>query len=117
MSDLARRHPDLRLLTVSPGNTAGTEVFNDMPGPLPTLMNRVLMPYVLPRFGLAHPVGVGARRLVDAVMGNALSSGVFYASAAKTLTGPLVDQATVLADFADPTIQRHANEAIHQFLK
>ena len=31
MSDLARRHPDLRLLTVSPGNTAGTDVFRDMP--------------------------------------------------------------------------------------
>jgi NAD(P)-dependent dehydrogenase (short-subunit alcohol dehydrogenase family) len=116
MSDLARRHPELRLMTVSPGNTGGTDVFRDMPGPMPTLMNRVLMPIVLPRLGLAHPVGAGARRLVDAVMGDALSSGVFYASAAKALTGPLVDQASIVADFADPTIQSHANEAIHQFL-
>jgi NAD(P)-dependent dehydrogenase (short-subunit alcohol dehydrogenase family) len=116
MSDLARRHPELRLLTVSPGNTAGTDVFRDMAGPMPMLMKRVLMPFVLPRFGLAHPVGSGARRVVDAVMDDALSSGVFYASAAKTLTGPLVDQASIVADFADPAIQSHANEAIHQFL-
>ena len=33
MSDLARRHPDLRLLTVSPGNTSGTDAFRDMPAP------------------------------------------------------------------------------------
>ena len=76
----------------------------------------VLMPFVLPRIGLAHPVGAGAQRLVDAVVGDGLDSGVFYASAANTLTGPLVDQAGIVADFADPTIQSHAREAIHRFI-
>ena len=116
ISDLARRHPELRLLTVSPGNTAGTEVFRDFPKLLLPMWNRVLMPVVFPRFGLAHPIGSGARRLVDAVMSDPLSSGVFYGSAAKVLTGPLVDQSTIVADFADPTIQSNANEAIHRFL-
>jgi NAD(P)-dependent dehydrogenase (short-subunit alcohol dehydrogenase family) len=116
ISDLARRHPELRLLTVSPGNTAGTEVFRDFPRAILPLWNRLLMPVVFPRLGLAHPIGTGARRLVDAVMDDALSSGVFYASAAKTLTGPLVDQASFVPDFADPAIQANANEAIHRFL-
>jgi NAD(P)-dependent dehydrogenase (short-subunit alcohol dehydrogenase family) len=116
ISELAHRHPRLRLLTVSPGNTAGTDVFRDM-GPLVRpLMNRVLMPRVLPMLGLAHPVSAGARRLVDATVRDDLDSGKFYASAAKRLTGPLVDQAGIVADFADPAIQGHAYEAVHRFL-
>jgi NAD(P)-dependent dehydrogenase (short-subunit alcohol dehydrogenase family) len=116
MSELARRNPHLRLVTVSPGNTAGTDVFRDLGTVVTPLMNRILMPYVLPRFGLAHPVGAGARRLVDATLRDDLDSGKFYASAANTLTGPLIDQATVMADFADPTIQSHAYEAVHRFI-
>ena len=79
-------------------------------------MNRILMTYVLPRFGLAHPVDAGARRLVDASVTDGLESGRFYASAAKTLTGPLIDQATIMADFADPDVQRHAYDAVHRFI-
>jgi hypothetical protein len=116
MSELAPRNPQLRLVTVSPGNTAGTDVFRDLGKIVTPLMNRVLMPYVLPRFGLAHPLDAGARRLVDATIRDDLDSGKFYASAAKTLTGPLVDQAGVIADFADPAIQGHAYEAVHRFL-
>jgi NAD(P)-dependent dehydrogenase (short-subunit alcohol dehydrogenase family) len=116
MSELARRNTQLRLLTVSPGNTAGTDVFRDLGTILTPLMNRVLMPHVLPRLGLAHPVGAGARRLVDATVGDDLDSGKFYASAANTLTGPLIDQVAVMADFADADIQRHAYDAVHRFL-
>ena len=116
LSELARRHSHLRLLTVSPGNTAGTDVFRDFGVLLRPLMNRVLMPRVLPVLGLAHPISAGARRLVDATVRDDLDSGKFYASAANTLTGPLVDQASIVADFADPTIQGHAYEAVHRFL-
>jgi NAD(P)-dependent dehydrogenase (short-subunit alcohol dehydrogenase family) len=116
MSELARRNPHLRLLTVSPGNTAGTDVFRDMGTVLTPLMNRILMPYLLPRFGLAHRVDAGARRLVDATLRDDLDSGKFYASAANTLTGPLVDQADIVDAFADPTIQGHAYEAVHRFV-
>jgi NAD(P)-dependent dehydrogenase (short-subunit alcohol dehydrogenase family) len=116
MSELARRNPQLRLVTVSPGNTAGTDVFRDLGKMVTPLMNRILMPYVLPRFGLAHPLDAGARRLVDATVGDDLDSGKFYASAAKILTGPLVDQAGIVADFADPTIQANAYEAVHRFM-
>lgn len=47
MSALARRHPDLRLLTASPGNTAGTDALRDMSTVTRAMMNHVMLPYVL----------------------------------------------------------------------
>jgi hypothetical protein len=79
-------------------------------------MQRVVMPYVGPIFGISHPLDVGAKRLVDALVGGGLHSGGFYASAAKKLTGPLVDQSSIVADFADEAAQDHAYQAIHRFL-
>ena len=114
MSALARQYPELRLVTMSPGNTAGTKVFSDMPWLMRTLMDGVLMPYVLPALRLSHTVDVGAKRLVDATVDYTFRSGVFYASAASTLTGQVVDQAGIITDFDDPTIQDHANQAIHR---
>lgn len=115
MSALARQHPDLRLLTVSPGNTAGTDALRDLPTVPRVLMQRVVMPYVGPIFGISHPLEVGAKRLADALVGGSLQSGRFYASAENTLTGPLFDQAGVVADFGDEAIQDRAYEAVHAF--
>ena len=117
MSAVARRHLDLRVLTVSPGNTAGTDALQDLPTVQRVIMQRVVMPYVGPLFGISHPLPVGAKRLLDAVVGDAGDSGRFYASAAKTLTGPLFDQAVVVADFGDEAIQDRADEAIHAVLR
>jgi hypothetical protein len=61
-------------------------------------------------------VDVGAKRLVDGVTDPTLSSGVFYASAANTITGPVVNQADIFPDLANSTFQDHANEAIHRFI-
>lgn len=116
MSALARRHPDLRLLTVSPGNTSGTDALRHLPTMQRVIMQHVVMPHVGPLLGIAHPLQVGAKRLVGAMLGGPLHSGKFYASAANTLTGPLIDQTSIVADFADPAIQDNANQAIHQFL-
>ena len=41
---------------------------------------------------------------------------MFYASAANTITGPLVDQADIFSDLANLSFQDHANEAIHRFI-
>jgi NAD(P)-dependent dehydrogenase (short-subunit alcohol dehydrogenase family) len=95
MAYLARQHPDHRFVTVSPGNTSGTEASNNLGLPLRL---------------------VGARRLVDGVTDPTLSSGVFYASAANTITGPLIDQADIFPDLANPSFQDHANEAINRFI-
>jgi hypothetical protein len=96
---------------VSPGNTSGTEGPNDLALPL-----RLAARYVMPHLGISHKPAVGARRLVDGVTDPTLSSGVFYASTAKKLTGPLVDQADIFPDLANPSFQDHANEAIHRFI-
>ena len=111
MAYLARQHPDRRFITVSPGNTTGTQAPNDLALPL-----RVAAKYVMPALGIAHKLDVGARRLVNGVTDPTLSSGVFYASAANTITGPLVDQADIFPDLANPSFQDHANEAIHRFI-
>jgi NAD(P)-dependent dehydrogenase (short-subunit alcohol dehydrogenase family) len=111
MAYLARQHPDRRFITVSPGATTGTQASNDLALPL-----RIAAQYIMPALGMAHKVDVGARRLVDGVTDPTLSSGVFYASAANTITGPLVDQADIFPDLANPSFQDHANEAIHRFI-
>ena len=111
MAYLARQHPDRRFITVSPGNTSGTDGPNGLVLPL-----RLAARYVMPALGISHKLDVGARRLVDGVTDPTLSSGVFYASAANKLTGPLVDQADIFPDLANPLFQDHANEAIHRFI-
>lgn len=116
LGSLARRYPQLRLLTVSPGNTAGTEALRDLPLPVRVAAQRILMPYVAPALGIGHRLEVGAKRIVDAVVDPSMRSGVFYASAANTLTGPLVDQAEIVPDFGDQRIQDAANAAIHRFV-
>ena len=116
MSALARKHPDLRLLTVSPGNTAGTDALRDMGPVTRALMNHVMLPYVLPALGVGHQLEKGAQRLAEGITDERLRSGVFYASRPGKVVGPLVDQSEILADFRDPAIQQHAYEAIHRFV-
>ncbi len=111
MAYLARQYPDRRFITVSPGNTTGTHAPDELKLPL-----RIAAKYVMPALGFAHKLDVGAKRLVDGVTDPTLSSGVFYASPANKLTGPLVDQAEIFPDLANPSFQDHANEAIHRFI-
>jgi NAD(P)-dependent dehydrogenase (short-subunit alcohol dehydrogenase family) len=111
MAYLARQHPDRRFITVSPGNTTGTNAPSDLPLPM-----QVAAKYVMPALGFAHKLDVGAKRLVDGVTDPTLTSGVFYASPAGKLKGPMVNQADILPDLANPSFQDHANEAIHRFI-
>ena len=115
MAATARRNPSLRLVTVSPGNTGGTQVTRDMPLPLRLLLKSVLMPIVLPAFGLVQGVDKGAKRLIDGLNDPALRSGVFYASKANALTGPVVDQSEIVPDLANPAHQDNASQAVHRF--
>ncbi len=43
-------------------------------------------------------------------------SGIFYASAEKKLTGPVMDQSQIFPDLANLTYQQNADEAIHKFV-
>ena len=116
MSDLARKHPELRFITVSPGATRGTNLSKDLPRVLRFINDYIAMPILLRLFGLSHSLETGARRLVDGAYDSSFENGHFYASAEGTLSGPLVDQSAICSDFGDPVYQEKANEAIHRFL-
>jgi len=62
MAYLARQYPDRRFITVSPGNTTGTQAADGLALPL-----RIAAKYVMPHLGISHKLDVGARRLVDGV--------------------------------------------------
>jgi len=106
-SDSSRCRPETRL---------GPRRLRDQPALLRTIANRIFLPYVAPALGIGHKLDVGAKRLADAVTDTSLQSGVFYASAAKTITGPVIDQAEILPQFHDARIQDHAYEAIRRFV-
>ena len=111
MAYLARKHPDRRFITVSPGNTTGTGAASALPLPM-----RVAAKYVMPALGLAHKLDVGAKRIVDGVTDPTLSNGAFYASEANKLNGPMVNQADLVPGLANPPFQDNAYEAIHRFI-
>lgn len=116
MSSMARKHPNIRMVTFSPGGTSGTEVYNNLPKVLAFIINEIGS-RLMPMFGLMHGVDKGAKRFVDGISDNQYKSGVFYASKASTLTGPVVDQSTFFSDLKNETFQDNANEAIHRFIK
>ncbi len=110
MGHLARQYTDLRFVTVSPGNTSGTEAAAGAAFPL-----RFAAKHIMPYLGISHDLEVGSKRLVDGVTDSKLSSGVFYASAAGKLKGPMIDQAEIFPDLANPHFQDNASEAIHRY--
>jgi NAD(P)-dependent dehydrogenase (short-subunit alcohol dehydrogenase family) len=111
MGSMARQHPKQRFITMSPGNTSGTGNLRDEPLPL-----RLAAKYVMPAVGLSHSLQTGAGRLVDGITDTALQSGVFYASAASTVTGPVTDQADIYPDLRNTAFQDNAYQAIHRFI-
>ena len=115
MAAVARRHPELRFITMSPGSSMGTQASRDLPAPARLAVRHVL-PRIAPILKIGHTLETGTRRLIDGITDPALHSGVFYASAANQLTGPTVDQATINPRLGNPAVQDHADQAIHRFL-
>ena len=61
-------HPELRVITMSPGNTLRGPTWRAIfPAPVRLLMKYVLAPVVMPLLGIVHPVERGAARLVQAL--------------------------------------------------
>ena len=114
MSTLARKHPGVRFVTMSPGATTGTEALSKAPG-FQRIMFTVMFQFML-LMGKVHRLEVGAKRYVDALTDESFKSGVFYASQ-KGVTGPVGAQSTIFADLNDTTIQDNASEAIHRFIR
>lgn len=116
MSSEARKNPNLRLITMSPGFTSGTAVMNDLPLGKRLMFKYFMLPIMAPIKGLVHKLEKGAKRYVDGISNDTYQSGVFYASKAKRLTGQVIDQSTIFPDLKNTRYQDNANEAIHRFI-
>lgn len=117
ISSEARKNPNLRLITVSPGFTSGTAVMNDLPFGKRLMFKYIMLPIVAPLKGLVHKLEKGAQRFVDGISDDSFESGIFYASKANRLTGRVIDQSTIFPDLNNSSYQDNANAAIHRFIK
>ncbi len=117
MSSMARKHPNIKFISMSPGGTRGTEGMNDLPFVKRILFKYIGMPLLMPLMGLSHSLSKGARRFVGGISNDSFKSGVFYASKEGVLTGPVVDQSTIFADLKNEEYQDNANRAIHRFIR
>jgi NAD(P)-dependent dehydrogenase (short-subunit alcohol dehydrogenase family) len=116
MSAMARKYPNIKFLSVSPGGTRGTEGMNDLPFLQRIFLKYVGMRVIMPLMGMSHSLATGAKRFVNAINNPALKSGVFYASKEKVLTGVIVDQSPIFPDLSNTTFQDNADAAIHRFI-
>lgn len=115
MASMARQHPHIRFVTMSPGGTAGTNGMDDLP-----FLKKVFFKYIggtlMPLLGMMHSVEKGAKRYVDGLLNPRFESGHFYASRAGYPTGPVVDQATLDGDLANQSFQDNASRALRGFI-
>lgn len=116
MSSLARAYPRLRLLSISPGATGGTNAADDLPAFMKFMMKKVAMGFILPLFGMSHSLETGSKRLVDALYKPAFASGRFYASRENKMSGPVVDQAPYLQGLNNERYQDNARAAVRAFI-
>ena len=116
MSAMARKYPDVRFISMSPGATSGTQVMNDLP-PIQKIMYKYIgFPILMPLLGMSHKLEKGAQRYVKAINDESLISGTFYASSENRLTGPVMDQSAFFAELKTESFQDNAHKAIQQFV-
>jgi NAD(P)-dependent dehydrogenase (short-subunit alcohol dehydrogenase family) len=115
MSSMARKHPNVKILTMSPGGTSGTDVMNDLPPVMKFIFKYMVMP-IMPLLGVFHALEVGAKRFVDAINDTQYKSGVFYASKSG-VSGKIVNQAVHYSEIENAQYQDNASEALHRFIK
>jgi NAD(P)-dependent dehydrogenase (short-subunit alcohol dehydrogenase family) len=113
MAHVARSHPELKMLTMSPGGTAGTGAADVYPQPARFFVKYVVMPGLMPLLGMGHKLEVGAKRMVDAVLEPNFRSGIFYGS--RKTSGPIIDQSELFPALSDVTLQDNAAEALRRF--
>lgn len=112
MSSMARRYPEVRFVTMSPGATTGTEGFNTL-SLLKQYAMKAMMRIML-MLGKVHRVEVGASRYVEGLTNPGFKTGGFYASK-KGLTGELCEQSELFTDIGNQAFQDNAYEAIQRF--
>jgi NAD(P)-dependent dehydrogenase (short-subunit alcohol dehydrogenase family) len=113
----ARRYPHVKFVSVSPGNTSGTAVHNNLPIFTKLLFKYLFAPIVMPLMGMIHSVQKGAARYVEALNNPNFKSGAFYGSKDGKVTGVMVEQGAIFPDFKNIAFQDNAYEALHSFLQ
>ena len=116
MSSMARRHPKIRFVSVSPGATSGTNAADQVGAFQKFVFTKIAYP-MLTLFGRAHGLEQGAKRYVDVLIDDKFESGHFYASAWPGTSGGLVDQGPVFEDLKNEQFQDNAYIAIRGFLE
>lgn len=117
LAALSRKYPKVKLLSISPGSTKGTEVTGDLPKVQQFFMKNLLMGLIFPMFGLAHHVQKAAQRFVDGLRSDVYKSGGIYASKKNKFTGKLIDQGEIIPDLHNEEYQDNAFHAVQTFLK
>lgn len=116
MSSMARKHPNIKFISMSPGGTRGTEGMNDLPFFQRIMFKYIGMPIFMPLMGLSHKLSKGAKRFVDGINNPAFKSGIFYGSKQNVLTGPVIDQSSIFHDLKNKSYQDNAYDAIHAYI-
>lgn len=115
MSSMARKQPQMRFITMSPGGTNGTAFTSE--SPWYTKLQFAIMFPIAEFFGQIHSLDKGTQRYMDALYQDDLyKSGVFYGSK-KGVTGEVVDQVIFTPELSDKSYQDNADTAVHKFIK
>ena len=112
MSAMARRYPEVKFITMSPGATTGTEGFNSLSFLKQYTMKAMMR--VMLWLGKVHQVEDGAKRYLTGLFDQELTSGGFYASK-KGLTGKIGEQSLLFTDLGNSQYQENAYHAIQKF--
>lgn len=116
LSSMARKHSEIRMISMSPGSTQGTRTADTFSPVFRFFYNNLLMPLIFPLMGLSHKLETGAKRLVDGITDPSFKSGVFYGSKENVLTGPVIDQSIIFPDLKNEAYQDNAYEAVHRHI-
>lgn len=112
---MARKHPDMRFITVDPGMARGTSGTATLPWHQRWVMNTAM--WVMHLLGRAHSVDVGAKRYVDVLLSDdEFESGAWWGSK-KGPTGELANQVEHWPEIiGSESAQDNANAVIHDFI-
>nr|MBX2849432.1 hypothetical protein [Acidiferrobacterales bacterium] len=112
---MARKHSDMRFITVDPGMAHGTSGTAAFPWYQRWLVNTTMR--VLALLGKAHSVDVGAKRYVDVLLNDdVFKTGVWWGSK-NGLTGELADQQAHWPEIiGNAFVQDNANTVIHNYI-
>lgn len=113
----ARRYPNIKFVSVSPGNTRGTAGYDNLPPLTKYFFKYLLAPIVMPIIGMIHSRRKGAARYVEVLDNPNIESGTFYASREGKVIGPMVNQGKIFLEFSNLSFQDNAYAAMHTFIK